>query len=163
MGTVKRFNPTQIGRERLGTTETRGGGNMAKRTAKKAPIKGSRTSFRAIKRHAKARTAVEKAPTRSASAKAPTTLIGPEARRDERFRELVAWDMLQGLDEATARRHAHDEINDDLRKEQLFSPMPGQVFERAEPCHVMGGAVHTSARARWWHYLAPIDGVRGTN
>jgi hypothetical protein len=88
---------------------------MAKR--KEAPGKQSRTSFREIKRQAKARTAAEKAPTRSASAKAPTTLIGPEARRDERFRELVAWYMLQGLDEATARRHAHDEIDDDPRKD----------------------------------------------
>jgi hypothetical protein len=79
---------------------------MAKRTTKKAPAKKSRTSFRAIKRQAKAGAAAEKPSTKRASAKAPTTLIGPEARRDERFRELVAWYMLQGLDEATERRRA---------------------------------------------------------
>jgi hypothetical protein len=49
-------------------------------------------------------------------AERPETLIGPEARRDERFRELVAWYTLQGLDEATARSHAQDEIDDDPRK-----------------------------------------------
>jgi hypothetical protein len=36
---------------------------------------------------------------------------------EERFRELVAWYMLQGVDEATARRRAHDEIDDDPRKD----------------------------------------------
>jgi hypothetical protein len=40
-----------------------------------------------------------------------------EAHRGERFRELVAWYMLQGLDEAAARRQAHDEIDDDPRKD----------------------------------------------
>ena len=35
---------------------------------------------------------------------------GRHARTEERFWELVAWYMLQGLDEATARRRAHDEI-----------------------------------------------------
>jgi hypothetical protein len=90
---------------------------MAKRTAQKESPKKSRTSFRAIKRQTKAGAAPEKASTKKASAKAPKTLIGPEARRDERFRELVAWYMLQGMDEATARRHAHDEIDDDPRKD----------------------------------------------
>jgi hypothetical protein len=90
---------------------------MAKHTTKKAAAKKSRTSFRAIKRQAKVGAAAEKASTKSASRKTPTTLIGPEARREERFRELVAWYMLQGLDEATARSHAHDEIDDDPHKE----------------------------------------------
>jgi hypothetical protein len=36
---------------------------------------------------------------------------------EERFRELVAWYMLQGVDEATARRRAHNEINDDPRED----------------------------------------------
>jgi hypothetical protein len=58
MGTMNRFNPTQIRRERLGTTETRGGATWPN-----------------------------------------------------------AWYMLQALDEATARRHAHDEIGDDPRKD----------------------------------------------
>jgi hypothetical protein len=82
-------------------------GNMAKRT-----IKGSERSFRAIKKQARARAAAE-----NASVKNPKTLIGPEARREERFRELVAWYVLQGVDEATAQRRAHDEIDDDPRKD----------------------------------------------
>jgi hypothetical protein len=45
------------------------------------------------------------------------TLTGREARSQERFRELVAWYMLQGVDEATARRRAQDEIDDDPRKD----------------------------------------------
>jgi hypothetical protein len=49
---------------------------------------------------------------------APTvTLTGRQARREERFRELVAWYMLQDVDEATARRRAQDEIDDDPRKD----------------------------------------------
>ena len=80
---------------------------MAKRT-----ISGSERAYRAIKKQAKARSAVEKALT-----KRPTTLVGREARMEERFRELVAWYMLQGVDEATARRRAHDEIDDDPRKD----------------------------------------------
>ena len=90
---------------------------MAKRTIKKTSVKVSKTSFRAIKRQAKARVAAENKPTRSELAKAPKTLIGREARTEERFQELVAWYMLQGLDQATARRRAHDEIDDDPRKD----------------------------------------------
>jgi hypothetical protein len=61
---------------------------------KKSSAKGSQVSFRAIKRQAKARAA------------APKILVGREARTEERFRELVAWYMLQGADEVTARRRA---------------------------------------------------------
>jgi hypothetical protein len=43
--------------------------------------------------------------------------MGREARRKERFRELFAWYMLQGVDEATARRRAQDEIDNDPRKD----------------------------------------------
>jgi hypothetical protein len=39
-----------------------------------------------------------------------------EARAEEHFRELAAWYMLQGIDEATARRRAQDEIRDNSRK-----------------------------------------------
>jgi hypothetical protein len=94
---------------------------MAKPTirtkGKKSSAKGSQVSFRAIKRQAKARSAAEKALTERVSAKAPKTLVGREARTEERFRELVAWYMLQGADEATARRRARDEIDDDPRKD----------------------------------------------
>jgi hypothetical protein len=49
---------------------------------------------------------------------APTvTLTGRQARVEERFRELVAWYMLQCVYEATARRRAQDEIDDDPRKD----------------------------------------------
>ena len=89
---------------------------MVKRKAKVGPAKKSRTSFRAIKRQAKTGAAAKGASTKSGPPRAPRTLIGPEAHRDERFRELVAWHMLQGVDEATARRRAHDEIDDDPRK-----------------------------------------------
>jgi hypothetical protein len=47
----------------------------------------------------------------------PTTLIGREARAEERFRELVAWFMLQGVDEPRARQRACDEIDEDPRKD----------------------------------------------
>jgi hypothetical protein len=40
-----------------------------------------------------------------------------EARRKERFRDLFTRYMLQGVDEATARRRAQDEIDDDPRKD----------------------------------------------
>jgi hypothetical protein len=90
---------------------------MVKRTTKEGSAKKSSTSFRAIKRQAKAGAVAKKESTKSGPPRAPRTLIGPEAHRDERFRELVAWYMLQGLDETTARRHAHDEIDDDPRKD----------------------------------------------
>jgi len=35
--------------------------------------------------------------------------LGPE----ERFRELAAWYMLQGMDEATARQRAGDQMRDE--------------------------------------------------
>ena len=49
---------------------------------------------------------------------APTgSLKGREARAEERFRELVAWYMLQGMDEATARQLAQDEMDNQTRKD----------------------------------------------
>jgi hypothetical protein len=36
--------------------------------------------------------------------------MGREPRRKERFRELFAWYMLQGVNEATARRRAQDKL-----------------------------------------------------
>ena len=66
---------------------------------------------------AKVKSAVEKALTKRASAKAPRTLVGREARMEERFRELVAWYMLQGMDEATARERARDQMRDDTLKD----------------------------------------------
>ena len=103
-------------------TEVRQSGDiMAKRTtyiAAKSSQSVSKTSFRVIKKQTKERAVAEKAATK---AKRPsntaTTLIGREARREERFRELVAWYTLQGVDEATAKRRAHDEMHDDPKKE----------------------------------------------
>ena len=94
---------------------------MAKRKTRritKRPRKGSKASFKAIRKQAKARATAEKASTRRASADVPTgTLMGREARTKERFRELVAWYMLRGMDEGTAPRHAQDEMDDDSRKD----------------------------------------------
>ena len=91
---------------------------MAKRTiciATKSSQKVSKTSFRVIKKQTKERMVAEKAATKKAKRPSNTaaTLIGREARREERFRELVAWYTLQGVDEATAKRRAHDEMHDD--------------------------------------------------
>jgi hypothetical protein len=91
---------------------------MAKRTARvavKSSEKVSKTSFRAIKKQAKERPFAETAATRKAKRpfNAAATLTGREARRKERFRELVAWYMLQGVDEATAKHRAQDEMHDD--------------------------------------------------
>jgi hypothetical protein len=97
--------------------------NMAKRTARtitKSSQKVSKTSFKSIKKQAKQRTAAEKGATKIVAPPSdpPTvTLTGRQARVEERFRELVAWYMLQGADEATARRRAQDEIDDDPRKD----------------------------------------------
>ena len=96
---------------------------MAKRTARtitKSSQKVSKTSFKSIKKQAKQRTAAEKGTTKMVvpPSDPPTvTLTGRQARVEERFRELAAWYMLQGVDEATARRRAQDEIDDDPRKD----------------------------------------------
>jgi hypothetical protein len=94
---------------------------MAKRTARtitKSSQKVSKTSFKSIKKQAKQRTAAEKGATKIVAPPSdPPTLTGRQARVEERFRELVAWYMLQGVDEATARRRAQDEVDDDPRKD----------------------------------------------
>jgi hypothetical protein len=76
--------------------------------------------FKSIKKQAKQRTAAEKGATKIVvpPSDPPTvTLTGRQARVEERFRELAAWYILQGVDEATARRRAQDEIDDDPRKD----------------------------------------------
>jgi len=45
--------------------------------------------------------------------KHPRKLKGTEARAEERFRELTAWYMLHGMDEAAVRQRARDQIRDD--------------------------------------------------
>ena len=45
--------------------------------------------------------------------KRPRKLKGREGWADERFRELTAWYTLQGIDEATARRRAREQMRDD--------------------------------------------------
>ena len=45
--------------------------------------------------------------------KRPRKLKGQEERADERFRELTAWYALQGIDEATARRRAREQMRED--------------------------------------------------
>jgi hypothetical protein len=93
---------------------------MAKRKARTIAKSSRKVSkdYRAIKKQAKERAAAEKAATKQRRSDTPSgTLTGREARSQERFRELVAWYMLQGVDEATARRRAQDEIDDDPRKD----------------------------------------------
>jgi hypothetical protein len=95
---------------------------MAKRTTRtitKPSRKVSKaSSYRAVKKHAKEKAAAEKVATKQRRSDTPSgTLTGREARSQERFRELVAWYMLQGADEATARRRAQDKIDDDRRKD----------------------------------------------
>jgi hypothetical protein len=50
-----------------------------------------------------------------ANKSATGALSEPEARVQEHLRELAAWYMLQGIDEATARRRAQDEIHPKLK------------------------------------------------
>jgi hypothetical protein len=65
-----------------------------------------------MKKQAKETPVAEKAATKKA--KRPfnaAATLGRQARREERFRELVAWYILQGVDEATAKRRAQDEMH----------------------------------------------------
>ena len=63
-----------------------------------------------VKKHAKKKAAAKKSTTGA--------LIEPEDRAAEEYvRELVAWYMLQGMDEATARRRAQDEMDCNPRKD----------------------------------------------
>ena len=79
------------------------GDYMARRTARK------------MKRAAAKKTATRRLAQRY---EVPTgSLKGREARAEERFRELAAWYVLQGMDEATARQLAQDEIDNDTRKD----------------------------------------------
>jgi hypothetical protein len=111
-----------VGVSRINRRGRQSGDIMAKRTtcmaATKSSQKVSKTSFRVIKKQTKERAVAEKAAARKAKPPSNTTatLIGREARREERFRELVAWYMLQGVDEATAKRRAQDEMHDDPQK-----------------------------------------------
>ena len=95
---------------------------MAKRTTRtitKSSQNVSKTSFKSMKKQAKQGAAAEKGATKMVAPPSdpPTvTLTGRQARVEERFRELVAWYMLQGVDEATARRRARDAIDDAPRK-----------------------------------------------
>ena len=54
--------------------------------------------------------AINKGPARE---NRPRKLKGREAIAEERFRELVAWYTLQGMDEATARKRARDQMGDE--------------------------------------------------
>ena len=97
---------------------------MAKRTVgeiTKSSRKVSKTSFKPIKKPAKERTAAKKtAPkgiARRSDAPTEAALTGRKARAEEHFRELAAWYILQGMDEATARQRAQDEMDDDTRKD----------------------------------------------
>jgi hypothetical protein len=93
------------------------GADMAKRTIRKKTKSrtASSTSFRAIKKKAKEKAVVaKKTSTKRIARLAPT---GREAKSDEHLREVAAWYRLQGVDEATARQLAQNEIDDDIRKD----------------------------------------------
>jgi hypothetical protein len=93
------------------------GADVAKRTTRKKTKSrtASNTSFRAIKKQAKEKAAVpKKTPTKRIVRTSPT---GREGRSEEHLREVTAWYMLQGVDEATARQRAQDEMDDDIRKD----------------------------------------------
>jgi hypothetical protein len=86
----------------MATRGSLSGDYMARRTARK------------MKRAAAKKTAAKLAQ----RYEAPTgSLKGREARAEERFRELAAWYMLQGMDEATARQLAQDEMDNETRKD----------------------------------------------
>jgi hypothetical protein len=95
---------------------------------KSAARKTSKTSEKQKKRT----TAIEKRVNEKAAAKKTTAeriarrdntqtsaLAGPEARAEERLRELATWYVLQGMDAATARQRARDEMmRDNPRKDR---------------------------------------------
>jgi hypothetical protein len=89
---------------------------MAKRrkeTRGKSSTKVSETSFKATKKLKKNGGARKKAATKrvaTSSTARPRSLTGRDARKEERFRELVAWHMLEGMDEAAARLRAEEEM-----------------------------------------------------
>jgi hypothetical protein len=73
---------------------------QAKRKARKLSVSVATL----VNKHAKKNAVANKSAT--------SALSEPEARVQEHLRELAAWYMLQGIDEATARRRAQDEIRD---------------------------------------------------
>jgi hypothetical protein len=92
------------------------------RTRGKSSRKVSETSCKAIKKQVKENAGAER---RAATKKiaphqtlGPRSLTGRDARKEERFRELVAWHMLQNVDEATARQRAQEEMDDGPRKDR---------------------------------------------
>jgi hypothetical protein len=90
---------------------------MAKRTTRKKTKSrtAASTSFRAIKKKAKEKAAVaKKTAIKRIARPAP---MGREAKSEEHLREVAAWYRLQGVDEATARQRAQDEMADDIRKD----------------------------------------------
>jgi hypothetical protein len=99
------------------------GDDMAKRTARKIPKtsrKASKKSSKAVRKPAKAKTAATKTATKRIARRShPAT--GGQLQRDpteEHFRELVAWYVLEGVDETTARQRARQEMDSDLRKDR---------------------------------------------
>jgi hypothetical protein len=96
------------------------GGNMAKRTARtttKPSRKSSKASYRTINEQAKERAAAEKAATKERRSDTPSRTVAGLKLEVGAFPGLVGWYMLQGADEATARRRAQDEMDDDPRKD----------------------------------------------
>lgn len=87
---------------------------MAKRTVRKitkSSRKVSKTAINAIEKHSKKKASAKKI-AQQYNART-SALTGREARAEERLRELAAWYVLQGMDEATARQRAREEMRDD--------------------------------------------------
>jgi hypothetical protein len=99
------------------------GDDMARRTARKrtkTSRKASKKSLKAVKKPAKAKAAATKTATKRIARRSDLP-IGGQTQRDpteERFRELVAWYVLEGVDKTTARQRARQEMDSDLRKDR---------------------------------------------
>ena len=90
------------------------GANVAKRAARKitkSSRKVSKRATKAIKKHSKKKASAKKIAQQYNAQTSATT--EREARAEERLRELTAWYVLQGMNEATARQRARDEMRDD--------------------------------------------------
>ena len=90
------------------------GANVAKRAAQKitkSSRKVSKRATKAIKKHSKKKASAKKVAQQYNAQTSATT--EREARAEERLRELTASYVLQGMNEATARQRARDEMRDE--------------------------------------------------
>ena len=101
---------------------------MAKRAARKiakSSRKVPKRAPKAIKKHSK-KMAKKIAQQYNAQTSATTER---EAWAEERFRELTAWYVLQGMNEASARQRARDEMRDDPSRIDLEARLPSSLVD----------------------------------